>query len=154
MPWPPSMEGDAPSMAMDLAFHGRGSHLPCPHRVPACTRVRGRVSARATGRGRVGRRDACKRAAARGRMQAGARRGWRGHGEAGWTPSLVTYGVVPNILHIIVTFFVPFIYFIQIFLLPSQRTGTHHCIHAACGQGSKSIESSQFVFRSIARAPT
>jgi hypothetical protein len=73
MPWPPSMEGDAPSMAMDLAFHGRGSHLPCQHRVPACTRVRGRASARATGRGRVGRGDACKQAAARGRMQAGGR---------------------------------------------------------------------------------
>ena len=29
------------------------------------------------------------------------------------------------ILHIIVIFVVPFIYFIQFFLLPSQRTGTH-----------------------------
>jgi hypothetical protein len=101
---------------------------------------------------------------ARGRVQAGGgagahagggARGWRGHGEAGWTPSLVTtYGVVPSILHIIVIFFVPFIYFIQIFLLTPQRTGTHHCIHAARGQGSKSIKGSQFVFHSIARAPT
>jgi hypothetical protein len=112
MPWPPSMEGDAPSMAMDLAFHGRGSHLPCPHRVPACTRVQGRATAWATGRGRVGRGDACKRAAAHAGEGV---RAWWGHGKAGWTPSLVTYGVVPNILHIIVISFVPFIYFIQIF---------------------------------------
>jgi hypothetical protein len=40
------------------------------------------------------------------------------------------------------------------FLLPSQRTGTHHCIHAVRCQGSKSIGGSQFVFRGIARAPT
>jgi hypothetical protein len=58
------------------------------------------------------------------------------------------------ILHIIVIFVVPFIYFIQIFLLPSQRTSTHHCIHATRHQGSKSIGGSQFVFRGIARAPT
>jgi hypothetical protein len=30
-----------------------------------------------------------------------------------------------RILHITVIFVVPFIYFIQFFLLPSQRTGTH-----------------------------
>jgi hypothetical protein len=40
------------------------------------------------------------------------------------------------------------------FLLSSQRTGIHHCIHAIRRQSSKSIGGSQFVFRGIARAPT
>jgi hypothetical protein len=65
---------------------------------------------------------------------------------------------IDNVYHTDFTYhsdiFVPFIYFIQIFLLPLQRTDTHLCIHVAHRQSSKSIGTSQFVFRGIARAPT